>query len=65
MINLTKEERDKFTAWLEQDASSTEGLMEQMKKLPNMSLIIQKKHVEVMSQRIVAKLLQSIEDSEI
>ena len=62
MFELTHEERNRFAEWLEKDAVSTEGLIEQMMKIPRMETIIKIKRIEVSAQRIVAKMLRSVED---
>ena len=65
IIMLSKEERERFAAWLEQDAAGTDGLLQQMAKLPNTEAIAKVKRAESMAQKIVAKMLRSIEGMEI
>lgn len=62
MIDLTKEERDRFAAWLEQEAASDKGLLEQMEKLPNMAAVISHRKNEIIAALLVARKLRSIED---
>lgn len=62
ILMLSRDERERFAAWCEQDADGTLGLVEQMAKLPNMDVIIKLKRTEAMAQKIVAKILRSTED---
>ena len=59
---LSREERERFAAWLEEDAAGTLGLVAEMAKLPNMEAVMKLKRTEAMAQQIVAKLLRSTED---
>lgn len=62
---LSRDERERFAGWCEQDAASTLGIVEQMKTLPQsptMEFIAKKKKTEAMAQKIVALLLRSIEE---
>jgi hypothetical protein len=63
MINLTQQEREKFAAFLEQEAESALGLAEQAEKLktPPTDSIAKKLRIEVAANRIVAGLLRSTE----
>lgn len=67
IIKLTREERERFAAWCEQDAASTLGIVEQMAKLlPGHSAVLglaKLKRTEAMAQQIVAKMLRSIEET--
>jgi len=65
IIFLSREERERFAAWCEQDAAGTLGIVEQMAKLPGgpaMEGLMKKRKTEAMAQQIVAKILHSIED---
>lgn len=61
MINLTQQERDKFAAYLEQEAATTDGTIEQLKKLPSMELSIKHFNAQSMSMKIVARILRKTE----
>ncbi|MCP4410161.1 MAG: hypothetical protein GY807_20950 [Gammaproteobacteria bacterium] len=61
MIFLNDAERIKFAGYLEQDAQSNEGLIEQMEKLPALDAVIKKKRVEVMACRVVVQMLRGVE----
>ena len=63
MINLTKEERDRFAHWLLQEVETNKGLIEQMKKLKVPTV----KHFEArnIAFKSVANYLNSIESEEI
>lgn len=63
MIVLTKEERQKFAAWLHQEVATDKMLTEQMGKLGiGMAMLIDRKKAEVAAKMFVAKLLESIEE---
>lgn len=62
MIELTAEERDRFATWLEQEAATDKGLLEQMKQLEGMAPMIQHRKVEIAAALMVARKLRSIED---
>jgi hypothetical protein len=63
VITLTREEREKFAAFLEQDAASGEDLIAQMEKIPTPEALIKKYRTEALAQRIVAKMLRATEDA--
>ena len=66
IIMLTREERERFAAWCEQDAAGTMGLVEQMARLPGnagVAGVAKLKRTEAMAQQIVAKMLRSIEET--
>lgn len=58
---LTEEERNRFAAYLEQDAASTDGIIEQVKKLGNMEPMVRKLITESAAFKIVAAKLRSTE----
>lgn len=65
MITLSEAEREKFALWCEQDAASTLAIVEQMAKI-NVSEVLQKvKRTEALAQQVVARILRSIETTEI
>jgi hypothetical protein len=59
MILLTDEERERLASYLEQDAESTLGLVEQMRKINLPEAVIKLKLTEVAAQKIVVKMLRS------
>lgn len=67
-LMLTDAERERFASWLENEAASSDALVEQMVKLGtsmSMSDLAKKYRVNGMAQRLVAKLLRSIESQTI
>jgi len=62
IVMLSREERERFAAWLEQDADGTLGLVGEMARLPNMEVVMKVKRTEAIAQKIVAKMLRSTED---
>ena len=62
MINLTQQDRDKFAAWLEQDAAATQGLLAQMETLRVPAALIQSRKNEIAAFLFVAKRLRAIEE---
>lgn len=62
IINLTKQERDRFAAWLIQEADNNDVLTEQMAKLPHTAPVVSKYRAEALAFRVVAKVLNGIED---
>ena len=62
-IMLGPEERERFAAWCEEDAAATLGLVEQMGKLPGggIEAVAKLKRIEALAQRVVAKMLLSIQ----
>lgn len=65
IIQLSKEERDKFASYLEQEAESDKLILTQMEKLSGMEPLIKHKKIEILSYLTVAKILRSIESVEI
>ena len=62
MISLTQEERDRFAAWLEQDARSSNILAEQAAKLPGPDFMGPRLRQEAAAFMFVASKLRRIED---
>lgn len=61
-MQLTDEERARFADYLDFDATQTEALIEQMKKLPGgLESVIKARQVEVAAYRFVARHLRTIE----
>ena len=65
LIFLTREEREKFITYLEQDAAGTQGLVDQMDKLPGTETIAKMKRIEIAAQKIVVRMLKSTEEMSI
>lgn len=64
MINLTDQEREKFAAYLEQDAMSNAAMAAQMEKMDptgTMGMLATKYKNEAAAARIVAAKLRSIQ----
>ena len=65
MVSLSQQERDRFATWLEQDAKTTEGMIEQMKKLSMGAALheamTKKMKTEAAAMLIVAARLRSTE----
>ena len=59
---LTASERERFAGWAEEEARGTEGIMEQMKKLPASAMLAPHYGERAFALRLVARLLRSIED---
>lgn len=58
---LNAEERERFAEYLEQDATTTEGLIRQMETMatdPVMAALIKQRRVEMLAERVVAKMLR-------
>ena len=62
MIFLTQQERDKFSAWLEQEAQSDNVMAEQAMKLPGGEIIANHIKQRVILFSAVAMELRKIED---
>jgi hypothetical protein len=64
MVDLTKAERDKVTAWLMQEVESNRGLVEQMEKMlpSNAAPVVKHKKQQISACIVVANLLCSIDD---
>lgn len=59
---LTAAERDRFATWLEREIETGKGMVQQMEKLPNMNLFIEKYKREMTAYLIVARVLRNTED---
>lgn len=63
---LTAQERDRFAAWLENEARTADALVEQMLKLgPHAAVIARREIEERDAARIIARKLRQIEDQTI
>ena len=63
---LTDQERDRFAAWLEHEAATEEGLIEQMEKLgPHFALVVQQKKLEANASLVIARKLRSTQSMSI
>jgi hypothetical protein len=64
VIELTKEERDKFAAWLEQEARSNDEMARNCEKVKGLSMeaLAKKLKAEALAAVVVAKLLRRTED---
>lgn len=58
-ISLSKEEREKFAAYLEEDAKTTEGLIEQMKRINTAEAITRRYLTLVAAKKLVAHDLRN------
>lgn len=61
MIALTDSERERFAAYLEQEAATMDGLIEQMRRINVPEALIKHKQAEAYAQRIMAKALRNTE----
>jgi hypothetical protein len=61
VISLTKSERDRFAAWLEQDAQASVGIAEGFSKLGH-EIVVKKLKDEAAAFLIVARKLRNMED---
>ena len=62
MNALTKEEREKFAAWCEEDARQNNQLAAQAGNLPGMGPVVKMLKTEAMAMTVVARKLRQIED---
>jgi hypothetical protein len=63
---LTKEERNRFASWLELQASTSAGIIEQMKKLgPHLLPLIEREQNEAWAASIIARKLRATHDESI
>lgn len=62
---LTKEEREKFSTWLKNEAASDRAIITQMEKLPGMEAVAKRYKLEVVAAELIARKLDSIEDQTI
>ena len=56
MISLTREERDKFASWLEQEAKSDDAMSKQLEQIKGHPVMI-----KIMKQRVAIFSLVAIE----
>jgi len=59
---LTKQERERFVSWLEDEAESDKMLLKQLAKFPGHERFAEVKKQRIGACLIVASLLRSIED---
>ena len=64
MINLTDQEREKFAAYLRQEAEVSDGLAKQMTAMPGVGDIAKKYRTEAAASFIVAGILTGGESME-
>lgn len=63
---LTDQERNRFAAWLEHEAATDKGLLEQMEKLgPAFAVVTAHKKGEIDAALLIARKLRSIESQSI
>ncbi len=62
VISLDAKERDKFVAYLEQEAVTNKGMAEQMEKLKVHNVMVQKLKMKAAACIIIALDLRGIED---
>ena len=62
VITLDAEERDKFAAWLEQEAVTNKGMGEQMAKLKGHEQMAKRLQMKAAACTIIAMQLRSTED---
>lgn len=64
MINLTRQDRDKFYLWLKQEIEADSGIIKQMEKMssPAMQMVVKKKKIQMQSKIIVSDLLMDSEE---
>ena len=61
---LSRQERERFAAWLEHEADTDQGLIRQMEAV-RQELVAKHFKVRVAAYRIVAKELRNIEDASV
>lgn len=60
-LSLTQRERNRFASWLEHEAATSKGLIEQMEKLPQFQLvIIEREKAEAAAATLIATKLRAI-----
>lgn len=62
---LTAQERDRFASWLEREVETGKGMIQQMEKMGNMQMFIDKMKREMTAYLIVARVLRTTEDASI
>jgi len=60
-VILTDEERRRFVDYLEDDATSTDGIVQQMESIHTPAFIVQKFKAEAIAMRMVAAKLRTTE----
>jgi len=60
---LSQDERNRFADWCEMEASSNDGIIQQMEKMNIHQNIIKSRKSEVVAYLIVAGILRRIEDA--
>lgn len=63
IITLTQEERDKFAAWLEQNAKSDDAMAEQMTKMGGLDMVVKRMKQRAALYSLVAHELRNIESA--
>jgi len=63
-LRLTAEERDRFAAYLEQEAATDEGLAVQMRKIKAPQPLINKYQAESTAARIIAAKLRATQSDD-
>lgn len=61
MLLLSEQERERFAAWLEQEAATSEAVVEQMSKLTVPQAFVDKERAEANAARIIARRLRATE----
>lgn len=57
---LTPQERDRFAAWLEHEAATAKGLIEQMEKLgPHVAPMVAREKAEASAALLIARKLRA------
>jgi hypothetical protein len=60
---LTVQERDRFATWLENEAKTAKGIIEQLEKLgPHTAPVIAREKLEIGAALVIAKKLRSTHD---
>lgn len=58
---LTDAERDRFARWLEMEADTDKGMIEQAKELPHMEVMVKRMTARMHAYLIVADVLRKTE----
>lgn len=60
---LSAEERERFATWLERQAESSKGIIQQMEKLgAHAAPLVEKEKRELMACLIVAQMIRNVEE---
>lgn len=62
IVTLTRAEREKFIAWLQQEINSDTAIMGQMEKLCTPEAMIRQYRMGIGANQVVQKKLESIEE---